>query len=167
MRHGGVRRAADDVQDAGDASTRRTAPTEGSVMSSTRGRVRPSRERLYWAGSLVALAVSGMLAAARFADQAAAFPGSSAPDCDVASVAWGYEVELSPGTGSYSVAGTHFDRVPPGCDGAAAVILYRDEREVQHRSQVVLAPGLVDRLDADVWTTHSLVSASWGIVPGT
>lgn len=132
-------------------------------MTSTRGRARPSPDRLFWAGSLVALAVAGMLAAARFADQAVV-PGSAASGCDAAAVGWGYEVELSPGTGSYSLAGTRFDQVPAGCAGEHAVILYSDDDQVQHRSRVVLAPGLVDHLDAAVWTRHSLTAASWGIV---
>lgn len=132
-------------------------------MTSVGRRIRPSPERVFWAGSLVALAVAGMLAATRFAGQAV-LPGTVASGCDVATVDWGYEVELSPGTGSYSLAGTRFDDVPPGCAGEHAVIFYRDDDRVQHQSQVVLASGLVDELDADVWTTHALTAASWGIV---
>lgn len=134
-------------------------------MTSTRRRVAPSPERLFWAGSLVALAVAGMVTSARFADQAVALPGSSG--CDASSVTWGYEVEISPSTGSYSLAGARFDRVPEGCAGAQAVILYRDADQVQHRSRVVLEAGLVDHLDPDVWTAHSLTAASWGIVADT
>jgi len=132
-------------------------------MTSTRRRVGPSSERVFWAGSLVALGVAGMITSARFAGQAA-FAGSVVAGCDTATVGWGYEVEISPGTGSYSLAGTRFDHVPAECAGAQAVILYRDENQVQHRSRVVLAAGLVDELDPDVWTAHSLTAASWGIV---
>ncbi|MBO3084987.1 hypothetical protein [Cellulomonas fengjieae] len=135
-------------------------------MTSTRWRVRPPSERLFWASSLAALAVAGMLAAERFADQTVV-PGAAGSGCDAASVDWGYEVELSPGTGSYSLAGARFDHVPEGCAGQQAVIFYRDDEEVQHRSSVVLSPGVVDHLDRDVWTAHTLTAASWGIVAGT
>jgi len=135
-------------------------------MTSTRGRVGPSPGRRFWAGSLLALAAAGMITAARFAGQAA-FAGPGGSGCDASTVDWGYEVELSPGTGSYSLAGTRFDRVPSECAGAHAVIVYRDDAQVQHRSRVVLAAGLVDRLDPAVWTTHSLTAASWGIVADT
>ncbi|KQY45987.1 hypothetical protein [Cellulomonas sp. Root137] len=131
-------------------------------MTSTRRRVGPSPERLFWAGSLVALAVASMVASARFADQAAA--GTGASRCDTSAVTWGYEVEISPRTGSYSLAGARFDRVPAECAGAEAVILYRDADQVQHRSRVVLVAGLVDQLDPGVWTAYSLTAASWGIV---
>ncbi|WP_421732301.1 hypothetical protein [Cellulomonas sp.] len=132
-------------------------------MTSTRRRVGPSSERLFWAGSLVAFAIAGMFASARFAGQTV----SAASTCDISTVDWGYEVELSPGTGAYSLAGTRFDRVPPGCAGARAVIVYRDDQQVQHRSEVVLVAGLVDQLADEVWTAHSLTRASWGIVSGT
>lgn len=135
-------------------------------MTSTRPRVRLSSERLFWSGSLAALAVAGMLAAARLAEQTVA-PGVAGSACDAAAVDWGYEVELSPGTGSYSLAGTRFRHVPEGCAGEHAVILYRDEEQVQHRSRVVLSPGMVDLLEPDVWTTHALTAASWGIVART
>jgi hypothetical protein len=135
-------------------------------MTSTRRRVRPSPERKFWAGALVAVAVAGMIASARFSEQAA-FAGALAAGCDVSTVDWGYEVEISPGTGSYSLAGTRFDHVPPECSGQQAVILYRDDQQVQHRSEVVLVAGLVDKLADEVWTTHSLTAASWGIVSGT
>ena len=133
-------------------------------MASRTRRAGPSPERLFWAGSLAALAVAGMFAAERFSGQLAS--GLVTSGCDASSVRWGYEVELSPGTGSYSLAGARFDRVPPGCAGLHAVISYRDEHEVLHQSQVVLADGLVDQLDPDVWTVHSLTAASWGIVGG-
>jgi hypothetical protein len=132
-------------------------------MTSTRRRVGPSPERLFWAGALVALAVAGMVTSVRFSGQEVV-PGSTGSGCDASAVDWAYEVELSPGTGAYSLAGTRFDQVPPGCAGAQAVIVYRDDQQVQHRSRVVLEAGLVDLLDPAVWTTHSLTAASWGIV---
>jgi hypothetical protein len=137
---------------------------EGSVMASTRrGRDR-RRRRVRRAAALGALAAVGMVLSARFAAQAVPPVASS---CDVSAVDWGYEVELSPRTGSYTLAGAHFTQVPPGCAGASAVILYRDDEQVRYSSRVVLTPGLVDRLAPDVWAGSGLTGASWGIVAGT